>query len=211
MEPAATAGAETAQDRRRDEVLDRLAAAVERLLAGGESYTTLSVARLVEEAGIARSTFYVYFEDKSHLLSALTERAVTELVETTRFWWDLPQDADRNDLREALRGTYEALLPNRGVMASVVEVASYDSGVGERYDALVARSIDEAAEHIREGIRDGYVAAHLDPRRTAGWMCWMIERGLNHIGRPGHDRELEDWLDGLTAIVWNTLYREVHR
>ena len=190
---------------------ERLSSAVERLLAAGESYTNLSVARLVKEAGIARSTFYVYFADKSELLSALTEEAVHELVETTRFWWDLPPDADRADLREALRRTYEAFLPHKGVMASVVEVASYDAGVRDRYDRLVARSIDEAAEHITDGIRDGYVAAHLDPRRTAAWMCWMIERGLNYIGRPGRESELESWLTGLTGIVWNTLYREVHR
>ena len=95
-------------------------------------------------------------------------------------------------------------------MASVVEVASYDAGVRERYEALVARSIDEAAAHIEEGIRDGYVTANLDPRRTAAWMCWMIERGQNHIGRPGNERELESWLTGLTGIVWNTLYRRVH-
>jgi hypothetical protein len=114
-------------------------------------------------------------------------------------------------LREALRGTYEAFGPHKGVMASVVEVASYDRSVRERYDALVARSIDEAAAHIEEGIRDGYVATHLDPRRTAGWMCWMIERGLGYIGRPGHEKGLESWLTGLTGIVWNTLYRKVHR
>jgi TetR/AcrR family transcriptional regulator, ethionamide resistance regulator len=190
---------------------EQLSGAVERLLAAGESYTNLSVARLVKEAGIARSTFYVYFADKSELLSALTEEAVHELVETTRFWWDLPPDADRADLREALRQTHEAFLPHKGVMASVVEVASYDAEVRDRYERLVARSIDEAAEHIEQGIRDGYVAGHLDPRRTAAWMCWMIERGLNYIGRPGHEAELESWLTGLTGLVWNTLYREVHR
>jgi TetR/AcrR family transcriptional regulator, ethionamide resistance regulator len=202
--------AEAAPARRRREVLARLSGAVERLLAAGESYTNLSVARLVKEAGLARSTFYVYFDDKADLLSALTEEAVHELVETTRFWWDLPPDADRADLREALRKTYEAFLPHKGVMASVVEVASYDPEVSKRYDALVARSIDQAAAHIEEGIRDGFVAPDLDPRRTAAWICWMIERGLNYIGRPGHGRELEDWLTGLTGLVWNTLYRKVH-
>jgi len=209
MEATASSPAATAPKRRR-EVLDRLSAAVERLLAAGESYTNLSVARLVKEAGLARSTFYVYFEDKADLLSALTEEAVHELVETTRFWWDLPPEADRDDLRAALRRTYEAFVPHKGVMASVVEVASYDPEVSKRYDTLVARSIDQAAAHIEEGIRDGFVAPDLDPRRTAAWICWMIERGLSYIGRPGNEAELEQWLDGLTGLVWNTLYREVH-
>jgi len=212
MEPAVTPPRQSARTTPRGrETLARLSAAVETLLEAGESYTNLSVARLVKEAGLSRTTFYVYFEDKADLLSALTEEAVHELVDTTRFWWDLPPDADRADLREALRSTYEAFVPHKGVMGSVVEVASYDTSVRERYDALVARSINEAAEHIEEGIRDGYVAGHLDPRPTAAWMCWMIERGLSYIGRPGHAEELENWLTGLTGIVWNTLYRSVHR
>lgn len=211
MEPTATPPRQSARAKRRAEILAQLSAAVERLLEAGESYTNLSVGRLVKEAGISRTTFYVYFEDKSDLLSVLIEEAVHELVDTTRFWWDLPPDANRDDLREALRETYATFVPHKGVMASVVEVASYDPAVRERYQALVARSIEEAAEHIEEGIRDGYVAAHLDARRTAAWMCWMIERGLSHIGRPGHEAELEGWLTGLTGIVWNTLYRGVHR
>jgi len=46
----------------------RLLEVVQQLLDEGESFTEMSVERLVSEAGISRSTFYVYFEDKGDLL-----------------------------------------------------------------------------------------------------------------------------------------------
>ena len=55
---------------RRDEVRGRLLQVVERMLDDGEGYTEISVERMVAQAGIARSTFYVYFEDKGDLLEA---------------------------------------------------------------------------------------------------------------------------------------------
>src|SRR5215213_3920139 len=42
--------------------------AIERLVDDGSTYAELSVDRLVDEAGVARSTFYKYFGDKSGLL-----------------------------------------------------------------------------------------------------------------------------------------------
>ena len=80
---------------RRGEIGRRLLVAVEKLLADGESFTEVSVERLVTEAGISRSTFYVYFEDKGDLLQALTADVMIEVIDAARAWWALPADADR--------------------------------------------------------------------------------------------------------------------
>jgi TetR/AcrR family transcriptional regulator, ethionamide resistance regulator len=193
--------------RRRDEIVRALSEAVERLYEAGEAYTNISVARLVKEAGISRTTFYVYFVDKADLIYQLTEQVVEALVETTRYWWELPAEATKDDLREALRHTQEVNIP--GMMASTVEVASYDPTVRRRYEELVARSIREASKHIADGIEGGFVAPDVDPDATAAWLCWMFERGLAELGRPGSPFELERWLTALTDIIWNTLYRSV--
>ena len=75
--------------RRREEVEAKLLAAVERLLESGESYTEISVERLAREAGVARSTFYVYFNDKGHLLQKLTEDVIADFLVAASGWWDL--------------------------------------------------------------------------------------------------------------------------
>jgi AcrR family transcriptional regulator len=190
---------------RRDEIIHALSLAVERLYANGETYTNVSVGRLVKDAGISRTTFYVYFVDKGDLIYELTEQVVQALVETTRYWWELPAGATKEDLRAALRHTREVDVP--GVMASIVEVGAYDPVIKRRYEELVARSASEAAKFIREGIRDGFVNQDIDPDSTADWLCWMMERGLREIARPGSEIDPERWLTSLTDIIWSTLYR----
>ena len=68
--PSVTRRRPAGRETRRDDARARLLAVVERLLADGESYTEISIERMVAEAGMARSTFYVYFADKGDLLRA---------------------------------------------------------------------------------------------------------------------------------------------
>ncbi|WP_372792169.1 TetR/AcrR family transcriptional regulator, partial [Paraconexibacter sp.] len=52
---------------RRAAVEQQVLGAVERLLTDGESFTALPVGRIADEAGMARTTFYGHFPDKSTL------------------------------------------------------------------------------------------------------------------------------------------------
>src|SRR5262245_25985386 len=68
-------------EERRAALDERVLAVVERLLAEGLRYTEISVARILQEAGIARSTFYVHFRDKTDLLSRLAGTLRQNLLE----------------------------------------------------------------------------------------------------------------------------------
>jgi AcrR family transcriptional regulator len=191
---------------RREEIRDRLRSASEQLMGEGESYTALSVERIVREAGISRATFYVYFEDKSDLLRALAEDFIERLLGAAATWWTLPADATKPQLREAMRAIFEAYLPHKVVMAAVVEVASYDTRVSDVFGALLERTISEVAGHIATGQANGYVTPGIDPQRTAAWLTWMAERGLYQLVAPATPEGIERLLDGITDITWNTLY-----
>src|SRR3954449_6809724 len=96
---------------RRDEVRARLLAVVERLLAEGESFTEISVERMVAEAGMARSTFYVYFTDKGDLLRAWFARITDELRAAATGWWELHPPLGFHDVRAALATIVAAYRP----------------------------------------------------------------------------------------------------
>src|SRR5881397_2160695 len=125
---------------RRGEIGRRLLVAVEELLGDGESFTEVSVERLVTEAGISRSTFYVYFEDKGDLLQALTADVMTEVIDAARAWWELPPGADRGDVEAAMRGIVATYRCHKTLMAAVVEASSYDARVRERFGELIQLS-----------------------------------------------------------------------
>jgi AcrR family transcriptional regulator len=204
--PSITRKTQSSRTERRGEIRDRLRAAAERLMAGGESYTELSVERLVKEAGISRATFYVYFEDKGDLLQALTEDFIQRIIEAATIWWELPADATKSDLRAAMRAIFDAYLPHKVVMSAVVEVASYDAGLSDLFGRLLERTIKEVAGHIAAGQKQGFVHKGLDPERTAAWLTWMAERGLYQLVAPANAAAVERLLTALTDITWNTLY-----
>src|SRR5487761_1863651 len=65
--------------KRRAETEAAVLAAVKRLLFEGESFTELGINRIAKEAGVARSTFYLCFQDKTDVLIRLTGSMKDEL------------------------------------------------------------------------------------------------------------------------------------
>jgi AcrR family transcriptional regulator len=207
--PSITRTSQSSRARRREEIRDRLRAAVEELMAGGESYTELSVERIVKEAGLSRATFYVYFEDKGDLLRSLAEDFVERILHAAANWWELPADATKQDLRTALSTIFDAYIPHKVVMAAVVEVAAYDAALRSLFGDLLARASSEVADHLAAGQAGGHVRGDLDPQRTAAWLTWMAERGLYQLVAPATPAAAARLLDALTDITWNTLYAGV--
>lgn len=74
---------------RREEIERRLPDATERLMLGGASFTELSVDRLATAAGISRASFYIYFEDKGHLLRRLAGQVFADLADSANRWWSV--------------------------------------------------------------------------------------------------------------------------
>ena len=209
--PSVTRRRQSSRAQRREDVRDRLLAVVEQLLEQGESYTEISVERLVSEAGISRSTFYVYFQDKGDLLRSWFTEIEAELESAARDWWALDSGSRREDLRAALDEVVKTYRPHTTLMAAMYDAAAYDPGVRELVETMMGRNIAGLRKHIRTGQRDGFVEPDLPPQQTAEWLTWMAERGLHQLVRTAGDAELERLIDAYTAIVWNTLYGPARR
>src|ERR1700759_4896490 len=90
-----------AREQRREQMERRLLDATERLMRDGASFTELSVDRLSTEAGISRASFYIYFEDKGHLLRRLPGPAFAEPAENAERWWRVAWRRNPDDVRTA--------------------------------------------------------------------------------------------------------------
>lgn len=179
---------------------------VEPLIEAGEPYADLSVERIIRAGGISRSTFYAYFEDKGDLLRAMAQDVIGDLVGVGHHWWELPPDASRDDLREALRPPVDTYRAHRTILGAVVETAAYDPRVREQQNRLIESTVASLTEHIERAQREGAAEAGLDARRTAQWLIWMTERGLYQLVSAAGDEEGAQLLEALTDVVWRTLY-----
>ena len=191
---------------RRARLSGHLVGVIEALLEAGERYAELSVERIITAGGISRSTFYAYFEDKGDLLGALAQHVTADLVGVGHYWWELPPDAGRDELREALRPPIDTYRSYRTILGAVVETAAYDSRVRAQQQELIDQVVASLAAHIKANQRAGLAAPELDPPRTAKWLIWMIERGLYELVSPARGAEAERLLGAVTDVVWRALY-----
>jgi AcrR family transcriptional regulator len=184
----------------------RLLLAVERLLSRGESFTEMSVGRLIAEAGVSRSTFYVHFADKGELLRALTSDIADELATAASVCWDLPANTTREDVTNGLLHLVEVYLPHADLLAAIVEMAGYDAVVRAHWISLMEQVIADAATHIRRGQGEGSIRSDVRPVETAQWLIWMIERGVYQLVRNAAPTDARALIDELGNIIWYRLY-----
>lgn len=189
---------------RRELVSRRLLPAVERLLES-DTYAEISVEQLAEEAGISRSSFYNYFEDKGDLLRALTADVMGTIIDASRQWWMLAPGADKQELREAIAHMVDTYAPHAGLMRAVADFTSRDPRVREEFGAYMQRGAEGIAGYIRAGQRAGAFRGDLDADRVGLWLDWMAERGLSELGRPGAE-DTERAVTALTDIFWKAVH-----
>lgn len=192
--------------RRRDEIRAKLLEVIEQLLADGASFTEISIERLVSEANISRSTFYVYFEDKGDLLRGWFRDINSIITDAAQDWWSIDKDATWERLRAAQGRIFEAYRPHVPLMEATNDTAAYDPVVREALEAEMQRNVAGLRKHIRIGQQEGFIDPGLQPHETAEWLARMAERGLHKLVRGASDEEFERLIDAYTDIIWNTLY-----
>ena len=99
----------------------------------GASFTELSVDRLATEAGMSRASFYIYFEDKGHLLRRLAGQVFADLADSADRWWSVAGRHDPDDVRAAMAGIVASYRRHQPLLVALNEMAAYDAAVGATY------------------------------------------------------------------------------
>lgn len=204
--PSVTRKPQAKREERREQVERQLLEATDRLMADGTSFTELSVDRLATEAGISRAGFYIYFEDKGHLLRRLATQVFGDLAGDAQQWWGVAGRRDPADVHAAMSGVIASYRRHQPVLIALNEMSAYDPQVGETYRELLTGISGQLAGVIEAGQADGSIRAELPPETTASALTWMVERTCqqNLPSRPeSYDPELATTL---TEIVWSALY-----
>ncbi|MDV3128256.1 TetR/AcrR family transcriptional regulator [Mycobacterium sp. 21AC1] len=204
--PSVTRKPQAKREERRERVERQLLDATDRLMSDGTSFTELSVDRLATEAGISRASFYIYFEDKGHLLRRLATQVFGDLARDAQQWWGVARRRDPADVHTAMSGIIASYRRHQPVLVALNEMSAYDQLVGETYRELLGGIIRQLTGVIEAGQSDGFIRAELPADTTASALTWMVERTC-HQNLPAQPESLDPGLaTTLTEIVWGALY-----
>lgn len=188
---------------RRPAIESRLLEATERLLADGTAFTELSVEQLCSEAGIARSTFYVYFRDKGDLVVRLAEEMLDHLATAAAAWWQA--GSSREELLAATRAMVGIYARHTALFAALTETAAYDAELREIQEAMLDHHGEPLGWLIDAGKKDGTVR-DIHTHETVTALMWMVQ-GVCHRLTPGASADdLDRLAETITSICWHSLY-----
>jgi TetR/AcrR family transcriptional regulator, ethionamide resistance regulator len=204
--PSVTRKPHAKRQERREQIERRLLDATERLMRDGTSFTELSVDRLSSAAGMSRASFYIYFEDKGHLLRRLANQVFGDLADSAERWWGVAGRHDPDDVRAGMAAIITSYRRHQPVLVALNEMAAYDPLVGATYRNLLTAITARLTCVIEDGQADGSIRGALPAPTAASALTWMVERVCQQNlpnNPPSYDAELATTL---TEIVWGALY-----
>ncbi|GAA5062838.1 TetR/AcrR family transcriptional regulator [Nocardia callitridis] len=193
-------------DDRRDEFERTVLSALEQLLSDGTPFTELAVQRIAKASGVARSTFYRYFPDKSQLLIRMADLATEDLFGTAERWWLADHTDARDSVITAMRDMLDGFRNHRVVLLALYEVSAYDRDVGRYWSARVRAFTGVVRTRLHEEQRAGQVSAEVDVDATAIVLTSMVERVITVACAHASTAGDEQIAQALGRAIWLILY-----
>jgi AcrR family transcriptional regulator len=162
---------EVIRDFRRDQIVD-----VAGRLFGERGTTEVSMDEIASEAGVARSTIYVYFANRDELLRACVTRMHDQLVKTIAETWDR-ESSPIERLRVVILGIFEQLDSNPTFVRLALATYGTVSPSGGAVDSALSLVGLDVVERTRELFDDGVaggVFRPLDPDRAVALIGQQI-------------------------------------
>lgn len=197
--------------RRRAPVERAVLDAVERLLEAGSTFTELSVQTIADEAGLARSTFYVHFVDKTDLLIRLGSAATDQLFAEIGTWFEGDHTDGETGLREALARVVAVYRSHAAVLGALLEAVGYEPIVRDFWRSKITRIVDAAVPRLQAAQATGELSDAVDAGVLMRILGWSLERTVyQHVAE--HDsRDDPAFVAGLARACWLLLYGDSPR
>lgn len=184
---------------RREQILD---CAMHAFIRGG--YHGTHVDAIIREAGIARGTFYLYFDSKHAVFEALVERMLAVLLES-RPNGTVPSATDLVSARRLVRANYRAILDvlyrYRDLFRLLMEeAAGADKGFDDRLTAHRLAWQHRLRDRIVEMAQRGFARPDLDSEVAAWAIVGMVEMVVRVYVLRGHEPNLDRLAEALADM-----------
>ena len=145
---------------RREEVKARLRESLQEL-AADQSFRDIKVADLTSRAGLSRSAFYFYYDDKRDLLIETVKRISEEIFDLSRNHFE-QQSEPREVVHAVLRANAEAWGRHADLLRLTVEASMSDEHVQRYWRAIITSFIAAVEARMRSDQQRELVPADLD-------------------------------------------------
>ena len=186
----------------KETVEERLLAAMDRLLADGRRFSSLTVEQLATEAGMSRATFYLHFRDKAELVSRLMSIVTDDIIRNAGAWLEFAEKPQRADVERAIRGAVSAFRRHRTIISALNDTASSDPEVEALYTGMLETICLRCRHSLAVAKRDGLARPEADDD-VADALSWFV---VLYVGRfaPISEGEAFDRLTNAVVYISTT-------
>jgi AcrR family transcriptional regulator len=186
-------------DYRREAILDALDTWLQE-----SNLDVINIAEISKQAGVTRSAFYFYFENKGAAVAALMERMIDETIVVNEHF-TAAEDAPRRRIYAMLDGLFEMRARHHHLFKAMLEVRGSSSSVRDIWDGARASFTDSIAEMIRRDRAAGRAPDGLDPDVLAAVLLEVNDRLLERLTLGGTLTSAQ-LKDGAAAIWLSSVY-----
>ena len=189
--------------RRGDQRRTALLQALDLMLKTSE-LDTVNVGDISREAGVTRSAFYFYFENKAAAVGALVAEMYDDIVVASGPL--ISQDGEPVDrIRSTIRGIFEVWEHHQHLYRAMLEARQTNRTVRDLWDADRESFVGPVASMIDAERLAGRAMSGPDSRALASVLLELNDRALERLARGGLISR-DQHCDVLVAIWLRTIY-----
>ncbi len=165
-------------------------------------YHAAKIDEIVSAAGVARGTFYLYFQDKRGIFEEILDRVLARIASTIETV--VPTDPDRSvadQVRENIRRIVGILLEDRATTKIFLSDAV---GVDPLLDQKLQSFYDELATMLQGSLRDGQalgIVVEGDARLYSYLTLGALKELLYQVVLRGWDQPVDLIVDAMFAFL----------
>jgi TetR/AcrR family transcriptional regulator, ethionamide resistance regulator len=168
----------------------------------------LSVAQIIEAAGVSRATFYFYFASKFAVVAALVKQAIDQIYHVRERLPATSPAKREAALQARIRDSLDVWDQHRAVLRATVENWHAFPELEALWLDMIGGLSEAVATEIEEERSAGRAPAGTDAQALAAALAWTTERCLYVVGldidRTVSDRE--PMLEALVQIWMHAIY-----
>lgn len=186
-------------DHRREAILD----ALDRWLRE-ESLEAVNIAEISKQAGVTRSAFYFYFENKGAAVAALMGRMVDEVFAVNDAF-TMAEDSPDGRIHAMLDGLFASWEGHRHMFKAMLDARGTSASVRDIWDEARESFVESVAEMIRAERAAGRAPAGVDAEVLASVLLEFNDRLLERLTLGG-TLTREQLMDGAATVWLRSIY-----